>query len=197
MNRPVKPRIKGSERREIFLDAAARIVIEQGVAAVTMDRVAERTGVNKALGYRYFSDRNDLLSTLFDREHAIYLERYAKLLQPDASFEDRIKFALRVWFQRADERGELFLRLASDSGGLAEKARAVQRTNAHGWRDTLMRFYGLPEVVAREYAWLMVAGTAGALAAREAGRDDEELIAVIATALVAGAEGLAARYRTT
>jgi AcrR family transcriptional regulator len=197
MNRPVKSRIKGSERRETFLDTAAQIVIEQGVAAVTMDRVAERTGVNKALGYRYFSDRNDLLSTLFDREHTIYLERYEGLLQPDASFEDRIKIALRVWFQRADERGELFLRLASDSGGLAEKAKAVQRANAGRWRDNLMRFYGLPEPVAREYAWLMVAGTAGALAAREVGRDDEALIAVIATALVAGAEGLAARYRAT
>jgi AcrR family transcriptional regulator len=194
VNEPVKHRIKGFERRERFMDAAAEIVVKDGVAAVTMDGVAERTGVARALAYRYFSDRNDLLSALFDREHAYYVQRWEASLKSDASFEDRIKGALRVWFQRADERGELFFRLSSDSGGLAEKARAIQSTNAAAWAGGLQRVYGLPAAAAKNFAWLMVAGTAGLLAARLEGCDDDQLIDDVATAIIAGAEALAHRY---
>ena len=185
-------RLKGAERRERFLDAAAQIVIEQGVAAVTMDGVAHLTGVTKALGYRYFADRDDLLTALFDRETQIYVERLATEVGPDSSFEDWVRGSLKYWFRRADERGELFMRLVSDSGPLAARAKANQKTNADGWAIGLQKAFGLPERQAQQYAWFMVAGTAGALAARDG--DDEALIDAITLAVVAGANALAAQY---
>lgn len=185
-------RLKGVERRERFLDAAAEIVIEHGVAAVTMDGVAHRSGVTKALGYRYFTDRDDLLAALFDRETQIYVERMETEVGPQSSFEDWVRGALKYWFRRADERGELFKRLVGDSGPLAARAKANQTANADGWALGLQRAFGLPERQARQYAWFMVAGTAGALDARNG--DDEDLIEAITLAVVGGAKALADRY---
>jgi AcrR family transcriptional regulator len=185
-------RLKGPERRERLLDAAADIVIKQGVAAVTMEGVAQMTGVNKSIPYRYFTDRDDLLATLFDREHAIYAERWAELMPADAPFEQRVRGALQIWFLRADERGELFMRLISDSGRLAEKAKAVQTTNAEAWTASLQRHFELPPHIAKQYAWFMVAGTGGALAARNG--DDSTLIETLTVAVAAGAEALRRRF---
>jgi AcrR family transcriptional regulator len=128
-------RLRGPERRARFLDAAAEIVIEHGVFAVTMDGVAQRTGVAKSLGYRYFADRDALLVALLDRENKINFDRLADELPPNASFEDWVRGACKLSFRRGDERGELFTRLISDNGPLAERAKAGQRLSARGWAD--------------------------------------------------------------
>ena len=64
-------RLSRDERRAHFLDMAAEIITEHGADSVTMEGVAARAGVSKALGYRYFTNRDDLLMALFDREMAI------------------------------------------------------------------------------------------------------------------------------
>ncbi|WP_269714792.1 TetR/AcrR family transcriptional regulator [Caulobacter sp. NIBR2454] len=186
-------RLKGPERRERFLDAAAQIVIEQGVWAVTMDGVAARTGVNKSLGYRYFADRDALLEALFERETQVYVERLAADLPAKPNFEAWVRGALKQWFRKVDERGELFMRLTSDHGPLAERAKAIRQADAAGWSAGLQRAYRLPEPQARQYAWFMVAGLAGVLASRT-GEGDEELIDTITLAVLAGAEALKAKY---
>lgn len=193
--RVVRTRLKGSERRDVFLDAAAAIVLDQGVAAVTMEGVAQRCGVNKSLPYRYFADRDAVLGALFDREQASYAARWAAELPVDATFEAAVRAALRHWCARTDEGGELYFRLVTDSGRLRERARDMQRANAEGWATGLRRTYGLPADVALQYAWFMVTGVTGFLAARTG--DDEALIETIATAVVAGAEALKARHATT
>jgi AcrR family transcriptional regulator len=167
-------------------------VIEQGVAAVTMDGVAHLTGVTKALGYRYFTDRDDLLTALFDRETQIYVERLASEVGPQSSFEDWVRGALKYWCRRADERGELFMRLVRDCGPLAERARTNRKADAEGWALGLQKAFGLPSRQAKQYAWFMVAGTAGVLDARDG--DDDAMIDAITVAVVAGAKALAKQY---
>ncbi|MET0339112.1 MAG: TetR/AcrR family transcriptional regulator [Caulobacter sp.] len=186
-------RLKGPERRERFLDAAAQIVLEQGVWAVTMDGVAAKTGVNKSLGYRYFTDKDALLEALFDRESRVYAGRYAADLPPNPSFEDYVRSALRLWFRRIDERGELFLRLTSESGPLAERAKAMRQADVDGWTQGLQLAYKLPPTQARQLAWYMVAGVSGVLASRT-GQGDDELIETITLAVTASAKALRARY---
>lgn len=189
----VQKRLKGTERRDAFLDAAATIVLDQGVGAVTMEGVALRTGVNKALPYRYFADRDGLLGALFDREQASYAARWTQELPLDATFDAAVRAALRHWCARSDESGELFLRLVTDSGRLRERARETQEANAKGWAAGLTRAYGLPDDVALQYAWFMVTGVTGFLAARNG--DDEALIETITVAVVAGAKALKARHK--
>jgi AcrR family transcriptional regulator len=63
-------RMNREERRADFLAAAASIVREHGVAAVTMERTSQVAAVNRALIYRFFDNRDDLLVQLAQHETA-------------------------------------------------------------------------------------------------------------------------------
>jgi len=157
-----------------------------------MDGVAARSGVNKALGYRYFSDRDDLLTALFDREVERHESRVAQKISRDASFEAWVRYGLRHWFRRMDESGELFLRLTSDNGPLAAKAAARRRADAAAWAQGLQRTFGISPRPAEHLAAFLVAGTSGAIAVRN-GADDDAIIETITVSVLAAAEALKAR----
>jgi AcrR family transcriptional regulator len=178
-------RIKGPARRERLLDAAADMVMDQGVASVTMDGVAARNGVNRAIAYRYFADRDDLLATLLDREYHRQTDLIAESLRPDTTFDQWLRYALRHWFQH----GELFMRLYNDAGPLAAKAKAIRQVDAQMWAAGLERAFGLPPRTALHLASFMVAGASGAMETRN-GTDDEAIIDNIASSVVAAAKAL-------
>ena len=63
-----------------LLDAAGRLLVEEGYSAVTSRRVAGRAGVNPALVNYYFGSMDDLLVALFRRGADAYLERLRQAL---------------------------------------------------------------------------------------------------------------------
>ena len=67
--RSKKPRLTRAQRRDHLLDAAAELVGLKGVGAVTMEGVAARAGVSKALPYTHFDDATDLLMIDFDADN--------------------------------------------------------------------------------------------------------------------------------
>ena len=66
--RPYAARMPAQERREQLLDAALRTAVDQGFAAVTMDRIARAAGVTRPVVYGLFADRGALLAALLERE---------------------------------------------------------------------------------------------------------------------------------
>jgi AcrR family transcriptional regulator len=70
------------ERREQLLDAALRTAVDQGFAAVTMDRVARTAGVTRPVVYGLFPDRGALLAALLERETQRALAALAPALPP-------------------------------------------------------------------------------------------------------------------
>ena len=65
-DQPVAERADAARNRELLLDAAAALVAEVGVAAVTMDAVAARAGVGKGTVFRRFGSRGGLMAALLD-----------------------------------------------------------------------------------------------------------------------------------
>jgi AcrR family transcriptional regulator len=62
------PRTKPpQQRRNDLLDAAQALVVEKGVAAVTLDDVTRRAGVAKGTFYLYFRSKDDLVAALQQR----------------------------------------------------------------------------------------------------------------------------------
>lgn len=100
-------RLTRDERRAHFLDMAAEIITEQGADSVTMEGVAARAGVSKALGYRYFTNRDDLLMALFDREMAILDQRISDAVVTADDFEDGLRAIVCAWVDLIVERGGL------------------------------------------------------------------------------------------
>ncbi|WP_435018601.1 TetR/AcrR family transcriptional regulator [Tundrisphaera sp. TA3] len=53
-----------SNREQMLLDVARRMLIEQGFAGLTMDRLAEATEYSKGTIYQHFSTKEDLVAAL-------------------------------------------------------------------------------------------------------------------------------------
>jgi len=182
-------RIKGPARRERLLDAAAQIVLQHGVAAVTMEAVALLNGVNRAMPYRYFADRDQLLTELLDREYQRQTGQITAEVDATADFERALRYALRHWYQH----GELFLRLANDTGPLAARAAAIRREDALLWADGIERRFGLPPEVAMRLAAFVVGGAYGVFETRN-GEGDETIIDNVVRSVMAAGEALRNKY---
>lgn len=59
---------RGTETREQLLDAAERLLLDEGYAAVTSRRVGAEAGVNPALVHYHFGSMDDLLRAVFQRQ---------------------------------------------------------------------------------------------------------------------------------
>ncbi|GAB2629136.1 TetR/AcrR family transcriptional regulator [Prescottella soli] len=74
MNSPLLPlvdaeipeRCDAARNRRLLLDAAAELVAERGVDAVTMEAVAAKAGVGKGTVFRRFGSRSGLMNALLD-----------------------------------------------------------------------------------------------------------------------------------
>ncbi|HVN98499.1 MAG TPA: TetR/AcrR family transcriptional regulator [Steroidobacteraceae bacterium] len=63
-------------RRNEILDAAESVAAVEGIEALTMDHVARKARISRALLYVYFKDKADLHFGLCERALALLLERF-------------------------------------------------------------------------------------------------------------------------
>lgn len=85
---PVDPRVARSRTK--LLDAATALLVEGGARAVTVDAVAEQSGVAKSTLYRHFPSRTDLLVQVL--RHNMPTPDGDL---PDGDFADGVRFWLR------------------------------------------------------------------------------------------------------
>jgi AcrR family transcriptional regulator len=69
--------------RFLLMDATETVMREEGYAAVTSRRVAERAGVNQQTVYYYFETMDDLLLATYRRRTATLLERFERAIASD------------------------------------------------------------------------------------------------------------------
>jgi len=72
---------RGRERREQLLDAAAAIIAESGLAAVSMHAVAQRAGASIGSAYHFFRDRDQMLDALAERHDGQLQPAFDRMLQ--------------------------------------------------------------------------------------------------------------------
>lgn len=71
---PPAERADAARNRAAVLGAAARLFAEHGVAAVSMDQVAEEAGVGKGTIFRRFGDKSGLAAALLDARERVLQE---------------------------------------------------------------------------------------------------------------------------
>jgi TetR/AcrR family transcriptional repressor of mexJK operon len=84
------------KKRKAILDAASALFLERGIAATTVEAVAERASVSKMTVYSHFPDKPALLAAVFDRNlSAIELPKVAS--DEDIPAIDRLsEFGVRL-----------------------------------------------------------------------------------------------------
>ena len=138
-------RLNGAERRESLIDTAARIVVDRGVEAVSMETVAEEARVSRALVYKHFANRGEMLTAVYRREASLLHEQMAAEVRSADSLERMFRALIRASFRVSSERGALFAALRT-AGAWNRDLRSEQRTRD---RQTIKAFAGQ---AAREYS---------------------------------------------
>jgi AcrR family transcriptional regulator len=161
---PRAARLSAKERREHFLDVTAHLVIERGVESVTMEAVAAAAGVSKGLGYAYFSNRNELLLSLLNRELGELQRRTSEEISQARDFDNRIRASVRAWFDVMSERGALIstlLQAQAIQGPLAERRQAYNQETQDFYGRIIMKEFGIPRQKAVAAAAILLAGLNG------------------------------------
>lgn len=168
-----RTRLAPEVRRSQILDDAARLILEEGLTAVTMERLGRESGVSKALVYNYFPSREVLLASLLHREQADLDSRGMERALKAESYEDLIRQTTRTYLEHTSERGALIQALLADPSVArlmeAESAEGLERTIRYFVRET-RREYGLSREMATLAVQMLMAMTdrAGKLVAERA-----------------------------
>ena len=161
---PRAARLPGTERREHFLDVTADLVIAKGVESVTMEAVAAAAGVSKGLGYAYFSNRNELLLALLNRELGELQRRSTEEIRAASDFEGRIRASLKAWFDVMSEKGALIgtlLQAQAIQGPLAERRKTYNQELHDFYGRLAEKEFGIPRRQAVAAAAILLAGMSG------------------------------------
>lgn len=108
--------------REKILDATAEIMLEEGYAAATSRRVAERVGVQRAVVYYYFPTMDDLYLAVLRRGTEMNLDVQRRALASDNPLHE-------LWDMTIDSRGT---RLTMEFMALGNHRKAIRAELAAG-----------------------------------------------------------------
>ncbi|WP_130511713.1 TetR/AcrR family transcriptional regulator [Krasilnikovia cinnamomea] len=113
--------------RDAVLDAAAALVAEHGLTAVTMSKIAERTGIGRATLYKYFPDIEAILLAWHERQIAGHLQHLAAAREHGGDAQARLAAVLEVYALNSRQRhgGELAAMLHQSSHTAAAHERLV------------------------------------------------------------------------
>jgi AcrR family transcriptional regulator len=115
--------------RERVLDTAAELFYQEGVRAVGVDLVVERSGVAKTSLYRHFATKDDLVAAVLERDDVNYWDAWDRIAKRHRNApRDELKAHLQ-WIARdiatPKYRGCPFLNVATEFPAPDHPARVV------------------------------------------------------------------------
>ncbi|MEJ7876623.1 MAG: TetR/AcrR family transcriptional regulator [Solirubrobacterales bacterium] len=115
---PVRRRLTASDRRAAILEAALEIFSERGFSEASLDDVAVRGGISKALIYEHFDSKRELQLVLLDTYMHDLIEAVVLAIAKAETDEERLRAGIESFLVYASERPEvlrLLTRNVSDS----------------------------------------------------------------------------------
>ena len=181
-------RLSADERRGQLLDAAARLLVEHGLAAMSMERLAAEAGVSKALPYKHFDNSEAALAALYRRETQALGRAVWTVLRDADPDADLIRLAIRAYFDEVQRRGAVLAALSHPGSTIASVADPGQ-AGVIFEVEVLNRFHGLDRARAKAVAGMIQGAIVGATGTHLAGHSsrqalEDDLVCLIA-ALVA------------
>jgi AcrR family transcriptional regulator len=158
---PQGVRLRRAERHEALVNAAADLVAECDVEAVSMETVAARAGVSRPLVYKHFANRHELLAAVYRREATGLDAEIVKAVQAAKGFEAIVRTLIRAILAGARSRGPTFVKLqragARDATLRGEQRERDRRTVRYFTR-LAVREFDLTEAHARAAVQVLLTG---------------------------------------
>lgn len=128
-------RLPAEARRRQIIEAAARLVLEQGYPPLAPERIAEAVGVSKALIYGYFPDQHALFNALLAREFAALDAAGLEAASQAATLDAAALGCAELYFRHVCDHGpvihvvlrDIFMARRLDPGLAAVRDRVVRR----------------------------------------------------------------------
>jgi AcrR family transcriptional regulator len=126
-----------------LMDAAERLLFEDGYAGVTTRRVAEEAGVKHGLVHYYFGSMEELLTQTLER----VAERLARALEehyanPDMTFPEKWRIVAQNWIAEPRSRfPKVLLELSAMSWNMPQLRRRISEVYAR-FRAIFERYFG-------------------------------------------------------
>lgn len=141
-------RLDGAARRSELLDAARRLIVEQGYLPLSMEALGRAAGVSKALVYAHFPDQHDLYNAVV--EAALDdLDRRGSIARPSPGDDlpSAACAAAETYLAHVSSCGTVLHIVYRDlymSGRLTARARRERDRVLGGFARAARRTYGCP-----------------------------------------------------
>ncbi|HTA37495.1 MAG TPA: TetR/AcrR family transcriptional regulator [Candidatus Acidoferrales bacterium] len=141
----MKPKADGKSDqasvRDRLLDTANDLFYQEGVRAVGVDLVVERSGVAKTSLYRHFATKDDLVAAVLERDDAAFWVRWDAIAREHAGDPSAELHAQLRWIAQyvagPKYRGCPFLNVATEFPSSDHPARVVALRNKNDLRRRL------------------------------------------------------------
>jgi AcrR family transcriptional regulator len=131
--------MRAEDRKAELLTYTAELLIESGADALTMEALARRAGVNRALPYYYFDSRDNLLVVLFQEHAQAFDELVAEALEGQETLEAKLRAILGAYVESVNTHGPVLEALDhahTDTGTL--EAQRLERLVENGLKMGVM-----------------------------------------------------------
>ena len=156
-----------TERREFFVDVVGLLVAEEGLASVTMERIAVLADISKPVLYSHFRDRGALLTALLERCWRELDSVVKARLRVARTVDECLEAVVTGYFDELDRQGPVLQLMIT--GGRHEPAVEIARRRRHKvaereWSAFYQQRLGLPAAVADPAAAILRTALQGAAA---------------------------------
>lgn len=146
-SRRPRRRLARVDRADQLIDAAAAIIVKEGLPAATMKRVAREAGLSEAQAHNYFSRQADLLIALARRELAVMNAVRQSEVERGRDSLTRVTLSTITYLRQVEQRGaliQILLNSPAVRAGLRPE-REAQAASARGrLTERLTSVYGVP-----------------------------------------------------
>jgi AcrR family transcriptional regulator len=197
-NAPATPRLSSAQRHMQIMDSATALILQRGLVHCTLEEVAVEAGISKALIYRHFSSRDELLTALLEREFSVLRGHGLGAFAPDAPFEHIVRASTEKAFAYLHERGAILRELFSDRSAvqlLQARDREERMASTRFFVEKSIGTYRVPPEVAQIIAVITInAPAAAARGLRKFGFDPMQSAQVWSEFILGGWEAVARRF---
>lgn len=110
-----RTRLKPEDRVVQILDAAAILVVEQGIFPIPLETLSQRIGVSKGLIYSYFPTQFDLALRLLQVHLSRIIESGLEMALADADLDEAARRSGDLYYEHVATHGPLLHILLSDA----------------------------------------------------------------------------------
>jgi AcrR family transcriptional regulator len=109
-----RQRLTPAIRKTQIMDAAARLIVQQGFLPLPIEQLAEAAGSSKALIYTYFPEQETLFNTLLERELGSLLATGLDTASHVQDLDQAALLCVQIYFEHVASAGPLLHILLAD-----------------------------------------------------------------------------------